>query len=80
MYYKGGVCYATIRMPASAVDHLYEDIVPTLNFIHYDSEGNKVPLKLDWYSTLSPTKPRVEFTSRDGLADGITVVAKRTSP
>ena len=45
--------------------------------MHYDSEGNKVPLKLDWYSTLSPTKPRVEFTSRDGLADGITVVAKR---
>ena len=77
MYYKGGVCYATIKMPASAVDHLYEDIVPTLNFMHYDSEGNKVPLKLDWYSTLSPTKPRVEFTSRDGLADGITVVAKR---
>lgn len=77
MYYKGGVCYATIKMPASAVDHLYEDIVPTLNFIHYDSEGNKVPLKLDWYSTLSPTKPCVEFTSRDGLADGITVVAKR---
>ena len=77
MYYKGGVCYATIKMPASAVDHLYEDIVPTLNFIHYDSEGNKVPLKLDWYSTLSPTKPRVEFTSRDGLSDGITVVAKR---
>lgn len=77
MYYKGGVCYATIKMPASAVDHLYEDIVPTLNFMHYDSEGNKVPLKLDWYSSLSPTKPRVEFTSRDGLADGITVVAKR---
>ena len=77
MYYKGGVCYATIKMPASAVDHLYEDIVPTLNFMHYDSEGNKVPLKLDWYSTLSPTKPRVEFTSRDGLSDGITVVAKR---
>lgn len=77
MYYKGGMCYATIKMPASAVDHLYEDIVPTLNFMHYDSEGNKVPLKLDWYSSLSPTKPRVEFTSRDGLSDGITVVAKR---
>ena len=77
MYYKGGVCYTTVAMPASAVDYLYEDIVPTLNFIHYNAEGNKVPLKLDWYSKLSPENPVAEFTNRDGLADGVSVIARR---
>lgn len=77
MYYKGGACYTTISMPASAVDHLYDNIVPTLNFIHFDSDGDKIPLFLDWYSKLTPENPAVEFGTRDGLPDGVTVVAKR---
>lgn len=77
MYYKGGACYTTISMPQSAVGHLYENIVPTLNFIHYDSEGEKHPLLIDWYSKLSPENPVIEFNSKDGLADGVSVIAKR---
>ena len=77
MYYKGGACYTTISMPEPAVGHLYENIVPTLNFIHYDSEGDKHPLLIDWYSKLSPENPVIEFNSKDGLADGVSVIAKR---
>ena len=77
MYYKGGACYTTISMPEPAVGHLYENIVPTLNFIHYDSEGEKHPLLIDWYSKLSPENPVIEFNSKDGLADGVSVIAKR---
>lgn len=77
MYYKGGACYTTITMPESAVGHLYENIVPTLNFIHYNSEGEKQPLLIDWYSKLSPENPVAEFNSKDGLADGVSVIARR---
>lgn len=77
MYYKGGACYTTITMPESAVGHLYENIVPTLNFIHYDSEGEKNPLLIDWYSKLSPENPVIEFNSKDGLPDGVSVIARR---
>ncbi len=77
MYYKGGACYTTISMPESAVGHLYENIVPTLNFVHYNSEGEQQPLLIDWYSKLSPENPVIEFNSKDGLADGVSVIARR---
>ncbi len=76
-YYKGGVCYATISMPQSAVDYLYEDIVPTLCFKDVDGEGNDTELRLDWYSKLSPENPQVKFSVVQGLPEGCTVTATR---
>lgn len=76
-YYKGGVCYATISMPQSAVDYLYEDIVPTLCFKDIDGEGNDTELRLDWYSKLSPENPQVKFSVVQGLPEGCTVTATR---
>jgi len=77
MYYKGGMAHTTITMPEKAVDHLYENIVPTLNFIHVDSEGDVTEKLLDWYSDLSPSNTEVEFNQRNGLPDGVSVTAKR---
>ena len=77
MYYKGGMAHTTITIPADAVDHLFEDIVPTLNFLHYDADGNLTEKRLDWYSDLSPTNIKAEFNQRTGLPEGVTVIAKR---
>ena len=77
MYYKGGMAHTTITLPESAVDHLYENIVPTLNFIHIDSEGQVTSKLLDWYSELSPSNTTVEFNQRTGMPEGVTVTAKR---
>ena len=76
-YYKGGVCYATISMPQSAVDYLYEDIVPTLCFKDIDGDGKDTELRLDWYSKLSPENPQVKFSVVQGLPEGCTVTATR---
>lgn len=76
-YYKGGVCYATISMPQSAVDYLYEDILPTLCFKDIDGDGNDTELRLDWYSKLSPENPQVKFSVVQGLPEGCTVTATR---
>ena len=77
MYYKGGVAYATIEMPQSAVDYLYEDIVPTLSFNYTDAEGKAGCLNLDWYSKLTPENPEVKFSVVQGLPEGCTVKATR---
>ena len=77
MYYKGGVAYTHMYLPKDAVDYMYEHIVPTLNFIQADEDGNETPLFLDWYSSLSPTNTTAEFNERNGLPDGVSVIAKR---
>lgn len=77
MYYKGGVAYATISMPQSAVDHLYENIVPTLSFNYTDGDDNPVEMKLDWYSKLTPENPTAKFAVKDGLPSGCFVTATR---
>ncbi len=77
MYYKGGVAYATISMPQSAVDHLYDNIVPTLSFNYIDGEGNPAALDLDWYSKLTPENPKVKFSVLDGLPSGCFVTVTR---
>lgn len=77
MYYKGGYAYTKMIVPSDAVDHEFEDIVPTLNFIHEDADGNESSLKLDWYTPLKPDSPVVEFNNRVGLPNGATVAAKR---
>ena len=76
-YYKGGVCYATISMPQSAVDYLYKDIVPTLCFKYVDGDGKDAELRLDWYSKLSPENPQVKFSVVQGLPEGCKVTATR---
>ena len=76
-YYKGGICYATISMPQSAVDYLYEDIVPTLCFKDVDGDEKDTELSLDWYSKLSPENPQVKFSVVQGLPEGCTVTATR---
>lgn len=76
-YYKGGVCYATISMPQSAVDYLYKDIVPTLCFQDVDGDGKETALHLDWYSKLSPENPQVKFSVVQGLPEGCRVTATR---
>ena len=76
-YYKGGVCYATISMPQSAVDYLYKNIVPTLCFKDVDGGGKDTELRLDWYSGLSPENPQVKFSVMQGLPEGCTVTATR---
>ncbi len=77
MYYKGGVAYATIEMPQSAVDYLYEDIVPTLSFNYTDGDGNAAKKNLDWYSALTPENPEAEFSVVQGLPEGCSVKATR---
>ena len=77
MYYKGGVAYATIEVPQSAVDHLYEDIVPTLSFNYTDGNGNGACKDLDWYSELTPENPEAEFSVIQGLPEGCRVKATR---
>jgi hypothetical protein len=77
MYYKGGMAHTTITMPESAVDHLYKTPVPSLNFIHVDSEGETTEKYLDWYSALTPSTPIAEFGTRIGLPEGVSVTAKR---
>ena len=77
MYYKGGVAYATITLPQSAVDYLYEDIVPTLSFNYKDGNGKDACMNLDWYSGLTPENPEVEFSVVQGLPEGCTVKATK---
>ena len=77
MYYKGGVAFATIEMPQSAVDDLYEDIVPTLSFHYTDGDGNAAHKNLDWYSALTPENPEAEFSVIQGLPEGCSVKATR---
>lgn len=77
MSYKGNSCYAVVTVPDDAVDYLGKQIVPILNFVHYDSENKKVPKILDWYSALTPENPVKEFGSREGLSDGVSVKATR---
>ena len=77
MYYKGGVAYATVEMPQSAVDDLYEEIAPTLSFHYTDGDGNAANKNLDWYSGLTPENPEAEFSVIQGLPEGCSVKATR---
>lgn len=77
-YYKGGVCYATVTLSQSAVDHLYENIVPTLCFRYTDGGGKDVNLRLDWYKELTPENATKEFSVLDGLPTGCKVKVTRT--
>ncbi len=81
LYYKGGVAYGTIEMPQSAVDSLYEEIVPNLSFHYTDGDGNAAEKNLDWYSALTPENPETEFSVIQGLPEGCRVKAtRRESP
>ena len=76
MFYRGGVCKTTITLPQSAVDHGYKEIIPILNYVKTDAEGNKALTNLNWYDLLTPENPQVEFNQNTGLANGMLVIAK----
>ncbi len=76
MFYRGGVCKTTITLPQSAVDHGYKEIIPSLNYVKTDAEGNKALTNLNWYDLLTPENPQVEFNQNTGLANGMLVIAK----
>ena len=76
MFYRGGVCKTTITLPQSAVDHGYKEIIPSLNYVKTDAEGNKALTNLNWYDLLTPENPQVEFNQNTGLSNGMLVIAK----
>lgn len=76
MFYRGGVCKTTITLPQSAVDHGYKEIIPSLNYVKTDAEGNKALTNLNWYDLLTPENPQAEFNQNTGLANGMLVIAK----
>ena len=76
MFYRGGVCKTTITLPQSAVDHGFKEIIPSLNYVKTDAEGNKALTNLNWYDLLTPENPQVEFNQNTGLANGMLVIAK----